>query len=290
MILDDTISIRKGPPRGLNIWTKIQVLFGGFSIQFGSMFFWFGMIFTLVFVGQSELIHIFHFDGSWRETDGIVTDIKESNIIVNDRPLHTFDFSYTVDGQNFIGSSNGRLDGSLQEGSIARVEYRSKNPNRSRIVGMTTEIFPVWVMFVLIFPLIGLGFLVFGFRANLKSLRLLVHGTFTRGKQIGKESTSTIVNNQRVYEYTFIFEANHQKYEAVCRTHLAGRVEDEALEKVLYLKNNPKENVVYDGIEGAPKVDSAGRIIQAGPFALRFLLISIIGILVNSLIAFFLFL
>jgi len=286
----DQDTLREGPPRRLSILTRINVLFGGFSIQFGSIFFWFGMIFVLAFVGQSEMIHWFSADGEWVETEGLLLEINDGSGEVNNEPIYEYVFSYSAEGQSFTGKSNAAFGGE-EEGSIVQVEYKEQNPLRSRIIGMTSEIFPAWIaLIVLIFPAIGFGFLFFGFKENLKAIRLLKNGTFTRGKMISYEATNTSINDRTVYAYKFEFYASNKVYVAECKTHLTEKVEDEETEKILYDKADPGFSLVYDAMGAAPKIDRFGRIKQSNILALRFLLSTVIGLLVNGLIFFFMYL
>ncbi|BDS14430.1 DUF3592 domain-containing protein [Aureispira anguillae] len=285
----DHQGIRKGPPRPLNFFTKIQVLFGGFGVQFGAVFFWFGMIFTLIFVGQSECIHWFSSDGNWVQSEGLLLEIEETNVEVNEETIYQYTFSYNVEGQSFQGISNGSYSGML-EGNLTTIEYKSDNPIRARIVGMTTEVFPSWVVFVLVFPFLGLIFILGGFRANWKALHLIINGVFTRGKMLGYKATNTEINDQTVYAYEFEFSVRGKKYISKCKTHLTERVEDEELEKIIYDLNDPNTNCVYDAIAAAPKIDQFGKLEESGVGALVYLLSTIIGLLVNGVIYWWLYL
>lgn len=286
----DRDSFREGPPRHLSILTRINVLFGGFSVQFGSIFFWFGMIFLLGFGGQSEAIHWFSFDGKWVETEGLLLEINDGNGSVNDEPIYEYVFSYSVNGQSLTGKSNAVFNGE-EENTIVQIEYKEREPIRSRIRGMRSEVFPGWIVFlVIIFPGIGFGFLYFGFKENIKAVQLLKNGTFTRGKMISYEATGTSINDQTVYAYKFEFYANNKMYISECKTHLTDKVEDEETEKILYDKADPNFSLVYDAIGAAPKMDHLGRIKQSNILALRLLFSTILGLLVNGLIFFAMYL
>jgi hypothetical protein len=287
-ILDQN-TFRERPPRYLSILTRINVLFGGFSIQFGSVFFWFGMIFVLLFVGQSSAIHWFNFEGRWVETEGLLLEINDGDGAINDEPLYEYVFSYSANGQSFTGQSNATFSGE-KETTIVRIEYKAGNPIRSRIIGMRSELFPAWVvLLVLVFPAIGFAFLFFGFKENLKALKLLRIGTFTRGKMLSYEATNKMINDETVYAYKFEFHANNKMYIAECETHLTERVEDEETEKVLYDKIDPTFNLVYDAMGAAPNIDRSGRIEQSNLLALRVLFSTVLGLLVNWLIFLFMY-
>lgn len=280
----DRDSFRDSPPRHLSILTRINVLFGGFSIQFGSIFFWFGMIFLLVFGGQSNAIHWFSFDGDWVETEALLLEINDGNGSINDEPIYEYVFSYSANGRSFTGSSSAVFNGE-EENTIVQIEYKEGDPTRSRIIGMRSEVFPGWVVFiVIIFPAIGFCFLYFGFKENIKAVQLLKNGTFTRGKMLSYEATNTSINEQTVYAYKFEFYANNKTYIAECKTHLTDRVEDEETEKILYDKADPTFNLVYDAMGAAPKMDRFGKIKQSNLLALRFLISTILGLLINGAI------
>lgn len=286
----DYDTLRERPPRYLSIFTGINVLFGGFYVQFGSIFFWFGMIFLLVFGGQSDIKHWFSADGEWIQTEGVLLEINKTSSEINEEYVYEYVFSYNAEGQSFSGKSNATFNGE-QEGTLVNVEYKSDQPLRSRIVGMTSEIFPAWIaLIVLIFPAIGFGFLFFGFKENIKALRLLRNGIFTRGKMKSYEATNTRINDQTVYAYKFEFLANNKTYLAECKTHLTAKIEDEETEKILYDKADPSFNLVYDAMGAAPEIDRFGKVKQSNILALRFLLSTVIGFLINGLIFLLMFL
>ncbi|CAA6802736.1 MAG: DUF3592 domain-containing protein [uncultured Aureispira sp.] len=283
-------TFREVPPRHLNIFTQIQVLFGGFNVLFGSLFFWFGMVFVLIFVGQSDAIHWFSMDGEWKETEGLLLEINDGNGFVNDEPIYEYVFTYSANGQSFTGKSNGLFRGE-EENTLIQIEYKAENPIRSRILGMRSEVFPGWVVFiVLIFPIMGLVFLILGLKENKKALSLLINGSFTRGKMLHYEATNTRINHQTVYAYKFEFQASNKMYTAECKTHLTDKIEDEETEKILYSKADPRLNLVYDAMGAAPKLDRYGKIEQANALALKVLIPTVLGLVVNALIFILLYL
>lgn len=279
----DAKDLRERPPRYLSILTQIKLIFGGVEAQMGAMFFWFGMIFVLVFVGQSELIYVFSFDGDWIQAEGLISDISEASVEINEEEIYNYTFSFSIDGQSMQGTSSGVYNG-LKEGDITAIEYKEHNPIRARILGTSTTLFPVWVVFCLIFPFIGLIFMIIGYRNNIKAWRLIKHGKFTRGKMLKYEATNTEINEKRVYAYEFEFKVGGKTYISKCKTHLTNKVEDEKLEKILYNPSNPKDSIVYDACSTAPAIDHFGKLEQAGISALVALLSTVLGGLINFLI------
>jgi len=276
--------LRERPPRYLNLFTQIQVLFGGFYMQMGLILFWFSLIFMLVFVGQSNVMYWFQFDGEWTKAKGIVQAIEETNNSVNEESIYEYTFSYNFNGQSYQGVSYSPWNNSLSEGKEVLVEFKFVNPNRSRIYQTNEAIFPGWISFLLLFPLGGIFLIASGGIQNFRALQLLKNGAFTRGKMLSYEATNAEINDQTVYKYEFEFEANYRTYIATCETHLTDRVEDEELEKILYQKDNPTYNVVYDAITSMPAINQFGKIEQVGIFALVYLISTVLGVVVNGIV------
>lgn len=288
-ILDDHHILREGPPRQLTIFTSIKVVVGSFFFQFGSIFFWFGMIFCTVFISQSDLVYVFSIDGEWVQAEAKVSSIVSANAKVNNQQIYRYNFMYNVNGQTYENSSYAPSNSEIQEGQNVAIEYGSLNPNRARIVGMSSSVFPTGVAFILLFPLVGLIFMLIGLVNGIKALGLIRNGKFTTGKRISATPTNTKINNQTVFAYEFEFSTGTQKHIAKCKTHLRSKVEDEALEKILYNPKNPAQSVIYDAIATAPKIDKFGKLEQATALsALFYSLSTIIGLLVNLIILSFL--
>lgn len=282
-----TPDLRERPPRPVNLFTRISLLFGGFYFQFGSFFFWFGLIFTIVFVGDSPLVNLFSFDGKWVKTQGVVIEIEETNASVNDEPIYAYRISYAVDGVSYESECKDTWKNGYEQDKLVDIEYRSKNPQRGRIVGMSNHTFPIWVMFVLLFPLVGLWMMWIGFRKNIDLLDLVKNGHFTRGTYKTSRATNTSINEQTVYEYEFEFSIHGgSTYTATCKTHLTDRVEDEEREKILYDPHDPKRNIVYDAYTNMPSINKDGSLKQHSILAVRFLFSTIFGLLINSAVYF----
>ncbi len=240
----------------LSLPERLVVLFSGFEAQFGWLFFGFGMIFVWVFGVFAPLKQgIVNYDG---ETTGVISGIAATNSSVNDRTVMRYTFSYEVNGRTYTAESftEDLLGEAL---TPVTVEYSTSDPDRARIKGTRTTEFPWMVMFVLIFPVIGLIFMVYSFRRNSKHVDLLNQGVFARGKLLNKERTNVEYNKMPVYKYTFEFTANDgMTYQATGKTHLTHLLEDEETERVIYAPNDPAYATVYDSIPGAPTLGPDG--------------------------------
>lgn len=279
--------IRENPPRRFNLPTKLAIIFGGTLQQMGWAFGGFGMIFFWVFVMNSEARYLLAFDGEWVAADGIINNISTTNSEVNDRVIFAYDFTYNVKGRVLEGTSYGPSSREYEVNSPVAVEYKSRNPKRVRINKMSSSIFPLGVIFVCIFPIIGFSFVFIGLYYNLKALRMFVYGKFTKGTLLNKIPTNTQINNQTVFKYEFEFEVAGQKHIAKCRTHQGWKVEDEEMEIILYEPNHPENSIVYDSVAAAPEINPRGELEPVKPFRLSMLILPLLAITVNAVLCYF---
>ncbi|MCP4439818.1 MAG: DUF3592 domain-containing protein [Aureispira sp.] len=283
--------LRERPPRNLNMFTKLTLLNGGLLTQMGWAFMGLGLIFTWIFVGQSEAKYWLSFDGSWEETSGIVQEIHTTGAEVNGRDVFRYVFSYSVGSENFSGTSysSGSEARNLRMNDMVTVKYKSGNYERAKIEGMTTEMFPSWIAFVLIFPFLGFFMLLGGLYGGKQMINLLVNGKFTHGKYLSRKDSGSRVNQRTVWAYEFTFEVNNQSYIAKCQTHKTHLVEDEEKEIILYMPDKPEESTVFDAIPGVPSIDRMGKLEAAPTSSAKYLILPVLAIVVNVIIAFFMF-
>lgn len=280
---DGERNIREQPPRYINIFTKLTVLFGGLLQQMGWGMFGFGMIFFWVFVMNSEARYLLAFDGKWTDTQGTLVSVGGTNSSVNDQPIYAYKFKYMAGYEEREAISYDYFHPEMQAGNFVRVQYKSGNAKRARIEGMSSSTFPTVVVVVVIFPLIGFFMILGGFYKNLKALRLLVHGQFTKGKIVGKGITGSRVNNNPVYKYTFEFEVGNEKHYINCSTYQTWKVEDEAMEIILYDKDNPTNGIVFDAIAGVPQIMPNGQFDATPLSSASLLILPIVAIGLNVL-------
>lgn len=279
--------IREKPPRRFSLPTKLAIIFGGALQQMGWAFGGFGMIFFWVFVMNSEARYLLAFDGQWVDTDGTISNISTTNSEVNDQVIFAYKFTYNVKGRVMEGTSYGPSSREYEVNSPVAVEYKSRNPERVRIEKMSSSIFPVWVIFVCIFPIIGLAFIFSGLYSNLKALRMLVYGKFTKGKLVNKIPTNTQINNQTVFKYEFEFEVEGQRHIARCQTYQGWKVEDEEMEIILYEPRAPKNSIVYDAVDTVPEINPRGELEPVKAFHLTLLILPSLAIGINAILFYF---
>lgn len=283
--------LRDAPPRDLSPLTQLTVLFGGTFVQMGSVFFGAGMAFLIGFLPQSQIKHLFSFDGEWTQGRGVITTIERTNVEVNNHDVYAYSFDYQNNGTNYSDVSYDYMRSDIAEQQPVVIEYKSGNPARARIAGMDEEMMPAWIiLLLLIFPGVGGTFLVIGLRRNIRALRLLINGVFTKGVLLDKQATNTRINNQMVYRYEFEFDVErHGKIIATCSTHHTRLVEDEGEEIILYDAENPDYNVVYDAIPMAPYINRRGEMENAPFYKAGVLVLPVLMLLLILLISFFVF-
>lgn len=275
-------------PRQISIPERLAILSGGFMSQFGWIFFGFGMIFFWVFVMNSTIVYWFSFR-DWQESEGTVIRIEDTNAEVNDEDVYELIYEYKVNGNTYTGRSYS-TGYAYSEGQAVPIEYDLDHPEESRVNGLRRAMFGWEVIFVVIFPLIGLIFILVGFRTNMKSLDLLINGKFARGKMISKEPTNTRINEQTVYKYTFEFEAdNGRTYEATGKTHLTYLLEDEETERLIYAPNDPAYSTMFDTIPGAPKLNPDGSFQALSGKGYLSLILPVITVLLHGSIYLFMY-
>jgi len=253
------------PPRLVPVGTSLRVLFGGFLNQFGWFFFGFGLIFVWAMFPTAAWEWYFCALGGTETAAGVVTESWETGGSVNDVPVYAVSYRFsTPDGiecEDF--SFQTRRD--PYEGTDVTIEYAKGRPSVSRIQGMRRSTFGLGVSFVVVFPLIGLCFMIVGLRKGLRASRLLRRGKPGFGTLVSKEATATEINEQTVYKLTFEFTADDgETYTAVAKTHLPESLEDEEQERLLYDPRDPSCAVLLDNLPGGPRVDGTGNL-QAAP-------------------------
>lgn len=114
-------------------------------------------------------------------------------------------------------------------------------------------------LIMVLFPLVGLIFIIIGMRKNIRDIQLLIHGHLTEGKLIDVSATATRINEQTVYKYTFEFQPENGFIQTVvAKTHKGAKLEDEAMEPIMYLKEAPDKAVLLDNIHIRPKIQFDG--------------------------------
>lgn len=252
--------------RNIPFSTRIGILFGGAARQFGWAFFGFGMIFFWVFAMNADLSD-YYFDENTVETEGVAIRWQGTEASENEVPVYKNYFIF-VDEEGVEHEGVSYATGhAVTSGEALTVEYPQGKPEYARIKGMRNSMFSSFVLFVVIFPLVGLIFILFGLRRSFRALRLLRNGEITEGELIAKERTNITVNKQPVYRMVFKYrDAQGNEYTRKERTHMPYSLQDQKREKLLYLRSKPSYSIMLDSLPGVVKIDEDGRV---KPFSAR---------------------
>lgn len=268
-------------PREVPFSVRLRVIFGGFANQFGWLFFGFGMIFVWAFALQADVTSWFLFRLPTNVTAGVVERTDSSNASENDVQIYEVGYTFFDQlGRQQTGTSY--TAGSPNVGGRVSVEYVRSIPSISRVSGMRRKPFGGWAVFPVIFPLIGLAFMVSGIREGLKANRLLHMGRIAFGKLTSTEYTSTSINDRPVLKLTFTFtDRAGEEWETIAKTHQPEDLRDDEEEPLLYDPDSPEIAVLLDNLPGKTEFDDHGRLIPAGPIETGKLLVipglSIVG-------------
>ncbi len=275
------------PPRPVPLAVRSDLIFGGALNQFGWIFFGFGMIFVWVFLPAAGLSSAFAFRGDMETAEGVVEESVRTNYSEggskhhHGTPVYATRYSFKAGGRARTGVSyaTGRT---LAKGAKVTIEFPKGDPSVSRIQGMRTSPFGPFAAIVVLYPLIGLGLALAGFRNGFRAIRLLTWGREAEGTLVSREATNVRINKHPVYRLTFKFEgADKKTHTATAKTHRPEVLEDDARERLLYDPARPEDAVLFDALPGSPAIDPEGglRCGSAAMSLMRLLLpgLSILG-------------
>ena len=279
------------PPRPVPFLLRAQVLFGGIFCFIGWVFFTFGMVFAVVFGSFADVTSWYHFRNPPATANGTLVEVTETGASENNNRIYAYRYSFRAEGADYEGVSyaTGRRH---EPGEQVVVEYVEGNPSLSRIRGMRRAEFGPWILFVMIFPLVGFIFILVSLRGGLKANRLLRNGKLAWGELVSKEPTSTRINNRVVYKLTFAFQPEEGGHaQAVARSHMPEKLQDEQRERLLYDPFRPETAVLLDSLPASPAIDLTGNLQPRNPtFAALTLLLPSIPLAGLAVLIYFLYL
>ena len=257
--------LRELPPRRLDWYTQTVLLLGDFISQTGWALLAAGSVFFWTTAVNSEVKYFFekhHTD--WQQKAGVILEADTTLGVENKKRIWEYRHSFAPgDGYRYLGTSYS-VGKKFDAGQIAYIQYDPENPATNYIVGLRRSEYSWRVNLLLLVPLFGLFFIGYPIRLNLKDLRLLKIGDFTRGELESKTATGQSVKKGAqvlpVFKYQFRFEYEGVIYLASCRTHHTNLVEDEATESILFDRYNPAFNLVYDAVPNVPPVSAEGKM------------------------------
>jgi hypothetical protein len=254
------------PPREVPLSLRLRLLFGSIVAQMGWVFAGFGSIFVWVFVGSTDLTEAIDFRGPLVLETGTIASSEETGFSVNDTPVYAYHYHFVEGGDTYEGVSYG-FHGAGSPGDEAVIEHPANRPERSRIQGLRTSPFDTWVLFVLIFPAVGLAMTLHGIRRGVRAAGLLAHGRPAYAVFKAKKTTSMRINKRPVYRLEFVFEDERGREREVTADALdTALLEDEEREPALYDPDDRDSALLLDGVSGRPAVGDDGAVTStSGP-------------------------
>ena len=253
------------PPRSLPLNLQLLCLFGSMSGLVGWGIIAFGLIFVRIFAGDITPAELSRWSGELETAEGEITGVDYNTAQENEVYVNRVHFRFTArDMHLYEGASYITTDADVPTGP-ATVEHPVGDPAHARVRGMRATWFSPAVVFVWIFP--GIGMLMAGYSLahGLKARSLLVSGNMAEAALVSCEPTNARVNNKSVFKYTFAFEGPMGRQELTERSTRTRRLTDEPTERVLYDPGEPSRAVVFDLLPGAPVVMPDGRLAARSP-------------------------
>lgn len=258
-------------PRRLPLRLVWRLWFGSKIALFGWLFAGFGMVFTLAFLPQAEVLTP-SYD---RTTTATITRVETTSMEENDSAI--FRIHYTFHDEDGVLRSGASYSKSALNGEH-EVHYVSGDPYESRLAGTRSRPFGWWAALVLIFPIVGLAMAIPQLRAGRLASRLLRLGVETRGKLIKSAPTGTSVNDVPVMGLTFEYEVGGRSYQTMVKTLTPEVLQDDALESMLYDPYAPGRATTLDHLPGSPKVTADGEIASRPGIGVHVLIMPIVTV------------
>lgn len=245
------------PPRSVPLSCRLALMLnagvqiGFFVLAFSTPFFW-------LFVANADL-PFFTFRGELIRTNGTVTSVEDTRASESKRHIWELHYNYSVAARQYEGVSYASGSTGIEPGALIIVEYLKRDPSRSRIEGMRRGMFGAPVLFVLLFPLIGLAItlaaLVFGVRKS----AILCRGVTVYAKYKETRPTNTTVNKRPVFEVIHEYRTlEGELREASTSTTDVDSLTDDAEEMLLYDPARRDSGVPVDSLTPLPELDEAG--------------------------------
>ncbi|MFA6958148.1 MAG: DUF3592 domain-containing protein [Thermoanaerobaculia bacterium] len=245
------------PPRSVPLSCRLALMLnagvqiGFFVLAFSTPFFW-------LFVANADLPSI-TFRGERMRTNGVVTEVVRTNASENKTRIWALHYSYSVAARQYEGVSYASGDQDLESGALVIVEYLKRDPSRSRIEGMRRGMFGLGVLFVLIFPAIGLGITLAALRYGMRKSAILCRGVTVFAKYKETRPTNMTVNKRPVFEVIHEYRTlEGELREASTSTTDVDSITDDAEEMLLYDPARRDSGVPVDSLTPLPELDEAG--------------------------------
>jgi len=198
--------------------------------------------------------------------DGMVVNTERTNASSNDEPVMKMDYVFESEGKEYRGSyfATGQF---FEEGSKVQIEYSFLDPNTSRIVGLRSTTFGSGVLFVTIFPLVGLIVVLVGFLLGHRKYTILKNGKQAMAILVKMAPSNISVNEVQLTKLTFEFKADEgQPHQSSTNVEDPSELEYDAEEALLYLPKSPGRSVLLENLPSFANLSESGNFTtDSGP-------------------------
>ncbi|MCS7076711.1 MAG: DUF3592 domain-containing protein [Bacteroidia bacterium] len=200
----------------------------------------------------------------WDTVEGVIQKIEPTTIKKKRKRVYRITSIYLYKGKTYENIYHIRGN-KFNIGQSITIKVNPNYPNESTVLDVNKSFLDRSIaLFSLVFSIPGTVIILISAKKNKKSRDLLLYGHLTRGKIKEKQQTNQTftINNVRypVYKYVFEFEYMGKTYETHVKTHKTSEL-DEEREKILFNPHDPSENVLYDSIPAAPRLDEQGNFV-----------------------------
>lgn len=221
---------------------KLNTLLKGNHFSGGIIILITGCFFAITFIPSADFKSILYFDSELMDSTAIVTKVKQTNISINEEKVLEYHYQFTLSDEYYIGTSFS-TNSMVHEGDMVIVEYVSNHPDISRISGMNNAPFELWVLvFTLLLPVIGLGFLVTEIKKLNTYTQILQDYVATYAQLQNKQVTSDEINNRSLYKITYIYIVGQRKY--INKSNSLYPRKFQETEMLIYSTKRPKSSVL----------------------------------------------
>lgn len=237
------------PPRWVPLPTACAALTGIIGLM-GAIFFSFGMLFVWVFGAALHPLDEWRLSRSYAEAPAVIEEVKGTNANVNRTPVYEYRFQFQPGDGEPVNGTCYTTGQTWNNGDRVIAHYLPENPEVSRLEGSRRSMFSPWILlFLLIFPIVGLALFIPSVVSGAKKIILLRSGEITGATSISSSITNTRINNVPVLKYSYEFrDRMGVVYTGSSNALPTEKIGDEAAEPILYLPSNPRQSMLVDSL------------------------------------------
>ncbi|MDO4550131.1 MAG: hypothetical protein Q4C96_02630 [Planctomycetia bacterium] len=263
----------KGPPRQISPLVFLWLLCTDtVPIIFGWFFACFGMIFVCVVTANINWQEFSPFARWEKSGTAVLISSESTNLSMNDAKIykHTLE-KIDATGQKHTGECFSSTDMSPRVGEEMEVEclkgtetYRIPGTSLGKMGSIRTSF--LILIFVLIFPIVGMCFLLSQIRKGVRNWWLIKYGEVAKGLVTDVSPTGTRINEQPVMQVTYEYYVRGEKFLGTMASMNIDRLTDGKCEVLFVNTEKPKNIFVLDFFPKGIRVEEGTGVIKVHSF------------------------